>query len=64
MFAVKKFVENYCEQNKCVYLAFMALEKVYYRVDRRSMWQVLQMYAGNGVHGRAVKSFNGKIKAR
>ena len=57
-------MEKYCEKNKYVYLAFLDLEKAYYRVDRRTMWRVLQMYAGDGVHGRAAKSFCGKSKAR
>ena len=42
----------------------MDLLKAYYRVDRRAMLQVLQMYAGDGVHGIAVKSVYEKITAR
>ena len=47
---------------KCVYMAFVDLEKAYYRVDRKARWQVLQIYAGNGVLGRAEKSFYEKSK--
>ena len=57
-------MEKYCEKNKCVYLATRYMEKVYYRVDRRAMWQVLQIYAGYDGLGRAVKSFHDKGKAR
>ena len=35
-----------------VYMSFMGLEKAYDRVDRNAMWQVLQMYVGDGVFGR------------
>ena len=38
-----------------VYLAFMDLGKAYYRVDRNAVWQMLQMYAGEGMLGGAVK---------
>ena len=30
-----EMMEKYCEKNKSVYLAFLDLEKAYYRVDRR-----------------------------
>ena len=42
----------------------MDLENAYYRVDRRALWQELQMYIGNGALGRAVKSFHENSKAR
>ena len=48
-----------CEKKKCVYFAFIDMEK-----DRRAMWQMLQMYAGDGVLRWAVKSFYEKSKTR
>ena len=54
---------KYCKKNKCVYLTFMDMETVYYRADRRAMWQVLQMYAGNGRLRKAMKKFYEKNKA-
>ena len=41
----------------------MDLEKAYHRVDRKAIWQVLQMYAGDGMHGKAVKSLYEKSKS-
>ena len=39
----------------------MDLEKAYYRMYIKVMWKVLQMYAGDGVKGKASM---GKSKAR
>ena len=53
---------KYTEKNKCVYLTFMDLEKAFNGVNRKAMWQVLQMHARDEVPGRAVKSFHEKSK--
>jgi hypothetical protein len=36
--------EKYLEKQNEVFVAFMDLEKVYDRVDRMAMWEVLRMY--------------------
>ena len=56
VFAVKQVIGKYCETNKCVNIAFTDLKKVIHRVNIKTMWQVLLMYAGNGVLVCAGKS--------
>ena len=53
-------IEKYCEKNKCVYLAFIDLEKEYYRVDSIAMGQVLEIYPGDGDLRSVVKIFHEK----
>ncbi|XP_069947548.1 RNA-directed DNA polymerase from mobile element jockey isoform X1 [Cherax quadricarinatus] len=57
VFTVKHISEQYLDKAKEVFVAFMDLEKVYDRVDRGAMWQMLQMYGIGGRLLKAVKSF-------
>ena len=38
MLTVKQMMEKFCEKNKCVYVAFMQLEKAYVRMFGNAMW--------------------------
>ncbi len=40
-----------------LYMAFMDLKKAYDKIDRKAMWQVLQVYGVVGELLRAVESF-------
>ena len=35
----------------------MVLEKVYDKVDRNTMWRMLNMFRGNGILVNAIQSF-------
>ena len=39
-------------KNKCLYVAYVDLEKAYDRVDREAMWRVLGMC---GINGQLLK---------
>ena len=41
VFVMKQMSENFVDKNKSLYVAYMDLEKVYDRVDRKRMWRVL-----------------------
>ncbi len=62
VFAVRQVCEKYVAKGKDVYWAFMDLEKVYDRVDRDAMWQVLRLYGVVGKLWKAVKSFMWVVK--
>ena len=49
IFIVRQLCEEYLGKGKDVYSAFLDLEKVYDRVDRDAMWNVLRL---NGIGGR------------
>ena len=51
IFIVRQICEKYLEKGKDVYFAFLDLEKVYDRVDRDAMWNVLRLY---GIGGRLL----------
>ena len=57
VFALKNVCEKYLEKNRCVYMAFMDLEKAYDRVEREALWKVLNMYGVERKLVRAVKIF-------
>ena len=48
---VRQTCEKYLEKDKDVYFAFLDLEKVYDRVDKDAMWNVLRLY---GISGRLL----------
>ena len=44
-----KHIGEKAQENKCrVYVGFIYLEKVYNRVNREALWQVLRMYDVGG----------------
>ena len=47
-----------------MYFAFLDLEKVYDRVDRDAMWNVLRLYGIGGILLRGVESLYVGSKAR
>ena len=48
---VRQICEKYLGEGKDMYFAFLDLEKVYDRVDRDAMWNVLRLY---GIGGRLL----------
>jgi hypothetical protein len=54
VFALKCLCEKYLEKQKEEFVAFMNLEKVYNRVDRMAIWEVLTMYGVGGKILRAI----------
>ena len=56
IFTVRQICEKYLGKGKDVYFAFLDLEKVYDRVDRDAMWNVLRLYGIGGRLLRGVKS--------
>ena len=53
VFAVRQVCEKYLANGKDVFWAFMDLEKVYDKIDRHGMWQMLR---GCGVRGKLLKA--------
>ena len=51
VFAVGQVCEEYLENGKDVFWAFMDLEKAYDTIDRHGMWQMLRGY---GVRGKML----------
>ena len=47
-FIVGQICEKYLEKGKDVYFVFLDLEKLYDRVDRDAMWNVLRLYGIDG----------------
>ena len=56
IFIIRQICEKYLGKGKDVYFAFLDLEKVYDRVDRDAMWNVLRLYGIGGRLLRGVKS--------
>ena len=48
IFIVRQICEKYLGKGKDVYFAFFDLEKVYDRVDRDTMWNVLRLHEIGG----------------
>ncbi len=57
IFAVKILVEKYLETDRKLFVAFMDLEKVYDRVDRKVLWGTLRLYGVGGQLLEGIKSF-------
>ena len=57
IFVVRQICEKALAKGMDVFWAFMDLEKAYDRVDRKALWEVLQIYGIGGKLLRAVKSF-------
>ena len=63
VFVMKQMSEKFVDKSKCLYVAYMDLEKAYDRVDRDAMWCVLGMYGINGQLLKAVQSLYEKSEA-
>ncbi|XP_076031278.1 uncharacterized protein LOC143019503 [Oratosquilla oratoria] len=57
IFVVRQICEKAIGKGKDVFWAFMDLEKAYDRVDRKALWEVMQIYGIGGKLLGAVKSF-------
>ena len=57
IFTLRQLCEKVCGKGKLLYLGFMDLEKAYDRVDRKGVWEVLEIYGIGGRNLEAVKSF-------
>ena len=56
IFTLKQIGEK-AQQNKCtVYVGFIDLEKVYDRVNREALWQVLRIYDVGSKLASGIKS--------
>ena len=64
IFIVRQMCEKYLGKGKDMYFAFLDLEKVYDRVDRDAMWNILRLYGIGGRLLRGVKSLYVGSKAR
>ena len=53
---IKQMCKKAWEKKRRVYAGFMNLEKVYDRVNRESLWQVLRMYDVGGKLLNRIKS--------
>ena len=63
VFVMKQMSETFADKSKCLYVAYMDLEKGYDRVDRDAMWRVLGMYGISGQLLKAVQSLYEKSEA-
>ena len=54
IFVVRQLREKFLAKGREVYFIFMDLEKVCDRVDRRSLWQVLNIYGVGGETAEGV----------
>ena len=63
VFAMKQMSEKFVEKNKCLYVTYMDLEKLYDRVDRDAKWRVLGMYGINDQLLKVVQSLYEKSEA-
>ncbi len=57
IFAVKILVENYLENDRKLFAAFMDLEKAYDRVDRKVLWDAPRVYGVGGKLFEGIKSY-------
>ena len=57
IFIVRQIFEKYLGKGMDLCFAFLGLEKVYDRVDKNAMWNVLRLYGIGGRLLRGVKSF-------
>ncbi len=56
IFAVKIVVEQYLEKDRKLFAAFMDLEKMYDRVDRKGLWDTLRVYGVGGQLLEGIRS--------
>ena len=56
IFTLKQIGEKTREKKRRVYVGFIDLEKVYDRVSRKSLWQMLRMYDVGGKLLNGIKS--------
>ena len=63
MFTVRQLGEKIIEKNKRRVTVCQDLKKVYDRVDREMLWQVLESYGVSGRLGRAVNSLYERCQA-
>merc|ERR1711872_852032 len=56
VFVMKQMSEKFVDRSKCLYIAYMDLEKAYDRIDRDAMWRILSMYGINGQLLKALQS--------
>ena len=63
MFTVRQLGEKIIEKNKRRVTVCHDLKKVYDRVDREMLWQVLESYGVSGRPGRAVNSLYERCQA-
>ena len=56
IFTLKQIGEKAREKKRRVYMGFIDLEKVYGRVNREALWQVLRIYDGEGQLLSGIKS--------
>ena len=57
LFAVRQVCENYLENGKDVFWAFMDLEQAYDRIDRHVMYQMLRVYGDERKLLKSVQSY-------
>ncbi len=57
IFAVKMLVEKYLDRERKLFAAFMDLEKVCDRVDRKGLWDILRVYGVGGQLLEGIRSF-------
>ena len=60
---MKQMNEKFVNKNKCLYVVYMDLEKLYDRVNGDAMWCILGMYGINGQLLKAVQSLYEKSEA-
>ena len=60
---MKCFCEKFREKGREVYLVLMDLEKAYDKVDRKTLWDILDKYGLGGKLLDAIKSFYGNSRA-
>ena len=53
---MKQKSEIFVDKGKCLYVAYMDVEKAYDRIHRDAMWHILSMYGINGQLLKAVQS--------
>lgn len=58
MFTLKQLVKTR-EQDCKAYVGFIDLEKTYYWIDMKALWQVLRVYGADGKILKGIKSFYG-----
>ena len=63
VFVMKQMSEKFVNKNKCLYVAYMDLEKAHDRVDRDTMWRVSGTYGINGQLLKVVQSLYEKSEA-
>ena len=63
VFVMKQMSEKMVDKKKCLYAAYMDLEKAYDRIDREAMWGILSMYGISGQLMKAIQSLYERSEA-